>query len=108
MLQFAIFAVLTLAVAGYGLYLLFPAAFTRSPGGGSKRWAYLFGAVLAAEALVFVLAPIMNWWLPMRASTYGGGIDDLFYIILAVTGVTFIGVSAVFIYSLFKYAHHEG
>src|SRR5450432_3044841 len=78
MQKFAIFAVLTMAVAGYGLYLLFPAAFKPSPGGGRKRWAYLFGIVLTVEALVFVLAPIMNWWLPKSASSYSGGIDDLF------------------------------
>src|SRR5437870_13275104 len=108
MVKFAIFGLLTLAVAGYGLYLLFPAAFKPSPGGGRKRWAYLFAGVLTAEALVFVVAPIMNWWLPKSASTYSGGIDALFYIILAVTGVTYIGVSAVFCYTLFKFPHHEG
>jgi len=57
---------------------------------------------------VFVLAPMMNWWLPLSVSSYSGGIDFLFYVILAVTGVTYIGVSAVFIYALFKYPHHEG
>ena len=108
MLKFAIFGLLTLAVAGYGLYLLFPAAFRPSPGGGSKRWAYLFGVVLTAEALLFVVAPVMNWWLPMSASSYSGGIDRLFYIILAVTGVTFIAISAVFIYVLFKYPAEVG
>jgi len=108
MLKFAMFALLTLAVAGYGLYLLFPAAFKPSPGVGRKRWGYLFGGVLTAEVLVFVFAYVMNWWLPKSVSSYSGGIDDLFYIILAVTGVTFIGVSAVFVYILFKYPHEEG
>jgi cytochrome c oxidase subunit 2 len=107
MLKYAIFGVLTLAVAGYGLYLLFPAAFKPSPG-GHKRWAYLFGGVLFAEALVFVVAYVLDFWLPLSASSYSGGIDDLFYIILAVTGVTFIGVSAVFIYVLFKYPAEAG
>src|SRR5437870_2847682 len=108
MVKFAIFGLLTLAVAGYGLYLLFPAAFKPSPAGGRKRWAYLFGGVLAAEALLFVVAPVMNWWLPMSASSYSGGIDDLFLIILGVTGVTFIAVSGVFVYVLFKYPAEQG
>lgn len=108
MTKFAIFGLLTLAVAGYGLYLLFPTAFKPSPGGGRKRWAYLFAVTLTIEALVFAVAPVMNWWLPLSVSTYSGGIDDLFYIILAVTGVTFIAVSAVFIYVLFKYPAEAG
>ncbi|MFL5340977.1 MAG: cytochrome c oxidase subunit II, partial [Gemmataceae bacterium] len=108
MAKFAIFAVLTLAAAGFGLYVLFPTAFKPSPGGGRKRWAYLFGGVLFAEMLVSVLAPLLDWWLPKGVSTYSWDIDLLFYAILGVTGVTFAGVSAVMVYILFKYPHEEG
>ena len=106
-MKFAIFAMLTLAAAGFGLYVLFPAAFKPSPGGSRKRWAFLFGAVLVGEMLISALCPLIGWWLPKGVSTYSGGIDMLFYAILAVTGVTFIGVSSVLIYVLFKYGHHE-
>src|SRR5437764_670093 len=102
MMTFAIFAALTLAAAGFGLYVLFPAAF-RPSATGHKRWGYLFGTVLLAEAGLFVIAPVLNWWLPPSVSTYSPDIDFLFYAILGVTGVTFIGVSAVFVYTLFKY-----
>jgi cytochrome c oxidase subunit 2 len=108
MLKFAIFGVLLLAVAGFGLYVLFPAALKPSPEGGRKRWGYLFGTMLLAEALLFVVAPLMNWWLPKGVSTYSDDVDLLFYVILAVTGVTFIGVSAVFVYALFKYPRTAG
>ncbi len=65
----------------------------------------MFGVILALEALAFVVAPMAKLWLPMGVSTYSGGVDSLFYIILAVIGVTFIGVSAVFTYALFKFGH---
>lgn len=107
MITFAIFAVLTLAAAGFGLYTLFPMAFKQSES-GNKRWAYLFGAVLFVEMLLFAVAPIMNWWLPLGVSTYSWDVDVLFYAILAVTGVTFIGVSIVLVYILFKFGKEQG
>lgn len=108
MIKFVVFLVATLAVVGYGLYLLFPAAFKPSgQPGGRKRWAWLFGIVLTLEALAFVVAPIVKLWLPKSVSTFSGSVDALFYIILAVTGVTFIAVSAVFTYALFKFGHDE-
>jgi len=108
MLKYAIFAILMLAVVGYGLYVLFPAALKPSPDGSKKRWGYLFGIILTAEALLFVVAPLMDWWLPKGVSTYSGDVDLLFYVILGVTGVTFIAVSAVFVYTLFKYPAQVG
>jgi cytochrome c oxidase subunit II len=105
MIKFVLFLLAMLAVAAYGLYLLFPAAFKPSGrAGGHKRWAYLFGITLALEALTFVVAPIFHLWLPKGVSTYSGAIDALFYVILAVTGITFIAVSIVFTFVLFKYA----
>ena len=103
MVKFAIFIILTIAVAVFGLYALFPGALKPSPEGGRKRWAYLFGIVLLLEALAFPFAALMGWWLPKSVSTFSFGIDLLFYIILAVTGITFIGVGIIFTYVLFKY-----
>ena len=44
----------------------------------------LVGVILALKALAFVVAPMSQLWLPMGVSTYSGGVDSLFYIILAV------------------------
>lgn len=101
-MTYVIISLLTLAVMGYGVYVLFPQAM-RSTGRRTKRWAYLFGVTLFAEFMLFVIAPVMGWWMPPYRSTYGGDVDLLFYIILVVTGVTFIAVSVVFVYCLFKY-----
>jgi cytochrome c oxidase subunit 2 len=106
-MTFAIIALLTVATLIYGLYVIFPEAL-RPSGRGVKRWAYLFGITLAIEILTFVVAPVLGWWLPLGRSTYSGDVDLLFYVILAVTGITFIGVSIVYTYVLFKYPAQEG
>src|SRR5262245_38884570 len=106
-MTYAIIGLLTVAVIVYGVYVLFPQALKPSPG-RTKRWAYLFGGMLFAELMLFVVAPVFGWWMPPYRSTYGGDVDLLFYIILAVTGVTFIAVSVVFVYLLFKYPAEPG
>lgn len=50
----------------------------------------------------------MNWWLPPRGSTYAGELDNLFYIILGVTGVIFLLVEAALVYFIFKYRSRAG
>jgi cytochrome c oxidase subunit 2 len=96
------------AVLGYGAYVLMPAAFKPSGNGGHKRWAYLFGITLLLEVLSFVFAPLLKWWLPDAHSTYAGSVDALFYVILAVTGITFVGVGIVFTYVLIRYPSGSG
>ena len=47
-------------------------------------------------------------WLPEAASTFAGRIDGIFYLILAITGVIFVGVEAALLYFAIKYRHREG
>ncbi len=49
-------------------------------------------------------------WLPLPevASTYGPSIDRIFYIILALTGGSFILTEAVLFWFAWKYRHREG
>jgi cytochrome c oxidase subunit 2 len=47
-------------------------------------------------------------WLPIAASTYAAEIDRMFYVILVITGIVFIGVEAVLVYFLIKYRGREG
>lgn len=93
----ALIGTLALAAAAYGVYVMVPSLL-------KPRWAYLFGVILALELAVFLVAPLVGWWLPKGVSTYSGAVDALFYGILAVTGVTFIGVSAVFTYVLYRFS----
>jgi cytochrome c oxidase subunit 2 len=73
-----------------------------------KFWAILFGAVLAGCALLFVVAPIMGWWLPENHASFGGSTDGLFYLILVITGITYIGVEVVFVWALWRFNARPG
>lgn len=48
------------------------------------------------------------WWLPEDISTFGPKIDRLFYLILAITGVIFIGVQGTLLVFLFRYRARKG
>lgn len=50
----------------------------------------------------------MTHWFPDAISTYGGEIDRLFYIILAITGVIFAVVQGALLYFVYRYRHREG
>jgi cytochrome c oxidase subunit II len=69
-----------------------------------KGWSVLFGVVMALCGLMFVVAPFVGWWLPLRASTHAWDIDLLFYIILGITGFFFILTEAILVVFMWKYA----
>ena len=50
----------------------------------------------------------MLQWLPENVSTFGQGVDDLFYAIYYLTLVVFILVMGTLIVFLFKYRYQEG
>jgi cytochrome c oxidase subunit 2 len=109
MMKFAIIFALLLLTTAFAVYTLFPEAFRRGGSGAGQRfWGVLFGVTLALELLLFVVAPMVGWWLPKAVSTFSGDVDLLFYVILAVTGITFIGVSIVFTYILFRFPTEPG
>lgn len=47
-------------------------------------------------------------WLPPAASTYAGTIDTIFWVIMVVTGIIFVGVELGLIYFIIKYRTREG
>lgn len=49
-----------------------------------------------------------TFWMPEAASSSAGSVDALFYGILAVSVVCFIGITAAVIYFVVKYRHREG
>src|SRR5437870_4985621 len=58
--------------------------------------------------LLFVVSPFVGWWLPKNVATFGGGIDDLFYLILIITGFFFVLTEAILVYNLFKFHYRPG
>jgi cytochrome c oxidase subunit 2 len=73
-----------------------------------KGWSILFGVVMIATAVLWFISPSMGWWLPQNVSTFGDRVDNLFYLILAVTGFFFIATEAVLVYFMYKYAGEPG
>jgi len=50
----------------------------------------------------------MHWWFPANASSYGGDVDRIFYIILYITGAVFLLVEGGLLVFLFRYRRREG
>lgn len=73
-----------------------------------KFWSILFGAVLLASLLLFIVAPFVGWWLPKSLCSYGTGIYILFYVILAVTGFFFILTEAILVYNMWAFEGQAG
>jgi cytochrome c oxidase subunit 2 len=66
-------------------------------------------AALAAVAFPSLASALPFWLrLPENVSTYGGQIDDLFRLILWITGTIFVLVEALLLFFLFRYRHREG
>lgn len=66
-------------------------------------WCLFFTVWPIVAVAAFVVAPVMGWWFPSDAfSTLGRQIDDLFYLILTIVGVVFIGTHIALGYTLWK------
>ncbi len=68
-----------------------------------KGWSLFFGAVLGAIFVLCVTAPLVHWWLPEQVSTFGGAVDELFYVILFFTGCFFLLTEAVLVYAMYRF-----
>ena len=68
-----------------------------------KFWSILFGGTMLGALLLFVVAPFVGWWLPKNVATFGGGIDGLYYLILAITGFFFVLTEAILVIALWNY-----
>ncbi len=74
-----------------------------------KVWSVLFGIVLLACFGLFVAAPfIPGWWLPGNLSPYGGDVDNLYYLILGMTGFFFVLTEVILVYNMWQFGHQEG
>jgi cytochrome c oxidase subunit 2 len=50
----------------------------------------------------------MHWWFPGNASSVGGKVDSLFYVILYITGAVFVLVEATLLIFLVRYRRRSG
>ncbi len=73
-----------------------------------KGWSVFFGVVLMATFLIWFAAPFFGWWLPDNVSSYGSGVDNLFYVILGFTTFFFVLTEVVLVYGMWKFAARPG
>jgi cytochrome c oxidase subunit 2 len=50
----------------------------------------------------------MRWQLPEGVSTYASTIDNMFYMILVITGIAFVVTEALLLYFVYRYRRREG
>jgi cytochrome c oxidase subunit II len=72
-----------------------------------KWWSVLFALVMIACGALFVVAPIVGWWMPAGESSHSWDVDFLFYMILAVTGFFFILTEALLCGFMYLYSLDE-
>jgi cytochrome c oxidase subunit 2 len=73
-----------------------------------KGWSIFFGVVLLATFLIWFVAPFFGWWLPENVSTFGGGVDQLFYVITGFTAFFFVLTVVVLVYAMWRFAARPG
>jgi cytochrome c oxidase subunit 2 len=69
-----------------------------------KLWSVLFGLVALFCLALFAIAPAMGWWLPPYVSSFGGEIDNLFYVILWVTAFFFVLTEGLLVWNMWRAA----
>ncbi len=73
-----------------------------------KWWSVLFGVVLGAAFLLFVVAPFVpGWWLPPLANkdSFGWEADKLFYLILGLTGIFYVLTEVILVLAMWRFAY---
>ena len=70
-------------------------------------WSLIFAVINLGAFGLFLAAPFMGWWLPKNVSSFGGDVDRLFYIILAVTGFFFVLTQGVLVYSMIRFGDRK-
>lgn len=73
-----------------------------------KGWSVFFGIVLLGTFLIWIVAPFFGWWLPENVSSYGGGVDNLFYVILGFTTFFFVLTEVILVYAMWRFAERPG
>ena len=49
-----------------------------------------------------------SWLMPETVSTYGPALDNMYYVILWITGIVFFATEITLLYFMVKYRHKEG
>jgi cytochrome c oxidase subunit 2 len=74
----------------------------------AKGWSVFFGVVLFGTFIVWFVAPFFNWWLPENIASFGGEVDNLFYLIGGMTTFFFVLTEMVLVYAMWRFAARPG
>src|SRR5262249_24601717 len=69
-----------------------------------KGWSCFFGAVLFGTFIIWPASVMFGWWLPENVASFGGDVDQLFYLILGFTTFFFVLTEMVLVYAMWKFA----
>ncbi|MGL5098360.1 MAG: cytochrome c oxidase subunit II, partial [Planctomycetia bacterium] len=72
-----------------------------------SKWSFFFLMIPVIGVAVFAVAPLVGWSLPENVSTLGREIDELYSIVLVLTGVVFVGTQIALWYVLFRFARRD-
>jgi len=70
--------------------------------------AFLTAFALTLSSAQAEIRETSVWWLPRNVNMFGHDVDFLFYVILLLTGVAFVGVFVAMILFLIKYRYRPG
>ena len=73
-----------------------------------KWWSAVFGAVMFACGALFVVAPIVGWWMPHGVAEHTYDVDFLFYLILGITGFFYVLTEGILVYNMFRFDGQPG
>ena len=68
-------------ISGIGLFIL-SRFWTRA-------WFATFTLTIAGVTALTVASPFVGWWLPAQGSSFSGEVDNLFLLIMFLTGLFF-------------------
>jgi cytochrome c oxidase subunit 2 len=75
-----------------------------------RYWSILFALAAIFSVAAFAYSPFhVDWWVPQAGepphviSTFGREIDSLFFIILWITGIVFIGTQIVLVWEMYQF-----
>lgn len=77
-----------------------------------RNWSLLFLLAFLFSLGASLYGPLSHqpngWWLPRNVSTMGHQVDHLFWIIFAITGVTFVGTQVALCWAMWRFPEAPG
>jgi cytochrome c oxidase subunit 2 len=74
----------------------------------SRFWSVFFLLLPLVGVGIFAAAPYLGWYFPENVSTLGRKIDEMYLVLLGITGAVFIATQVFLFYILFKFRDRGG